>query len=60
MILKNDTTMKRKDYMTPTTQVVEVRQQACLMELSAGRQSYGTANSDVTEGLDENGIWNWN
>jgi len=52
--------MKRKDYMTPTTQVVEVRQQGCLMGMSAGRQSYGTANSDVTEGLDENGIWNWN
>lgn len=52
--------MKRKEYRRPAMTVVSVRQQGCLMGMSGGRQSYGTANSDVTEGLDENGIWNWN
>ena len=53
--------MKRKEYRRPAMTVVSVRQQGCLMGMSGGRQSYGTANSSVNQSeLDENGIWNWN
>ena len=57
----NPKTMKRKEYRRPAMTVVSVRQQGCLMGMSGGRQSYGTANSSVNQSeLDENGIWNWN
>ena len=45
--------MKRKDYLKPTMQVVELQQQAHLLagsgNVQATRDSYGTATTDEWE-----------
>lgn len=54
--------MKKLDYQTPMTEVINYEQQACLLagSLEAGRESYGLANSDVDENeLDTDEVWNW-
>ena len=52
--------MKRKEYRRPAMTVVSVQQQGCLMDMSGGRQGYGTANDGVDPTELDNGIWNWN
>lgn len=57
--------MKKKDYQTPTMQVVKLQQQTHLMAgsgVQSTRSGYGNANSDVekTELKEETGTWVWN
>jgi len=57
--------MKKKDYQTPTMQVVKLQQQTHLMAgsgVQSMRSGYGNANSDVeeTEIEGETGTWVWN
>ena len=54
--------MKRKDYEKPTMRVVQLKQQSQLLAGSVGasRNSYGTANDGLTDGINSDGEWEWN
>ena len=56
--------MKRKDYEKPAMRVVLIQQQAQLLagsvEVEASRNSYGTANDGLTDGINSDGEWEWN
>ena len=57
--------MKRKDYQTPTMQVVQLRQRQHILAgsvsegVSYSRSGYGDANSDVDEEEKTDGAWVW-
>jgi hypothetical protein len=56
--------MNKKDYEKPTMTVVELRNRTQLLTVSTGmegrRNSYGEANNDVSDELNEDGEWEWN
>ncbi|MBR4757967.1 MAG: hypothetical protein IK084_04075 [Bacteroidaceae bacterium] len=54
--------MKRKDYEKPAMRVVLIQQHAQLLagSVEASRNSYGTANDGLTDGINSDGEWEWN
>ena len=55
--------MNKKDYLKPTMNIVKLQQQTHLMAgsgLQSTRDSYGTANDGLTDGINGNGDWEWN
>ena len=61
-INKNNYIMKRKDYEKPAMRVVLIQQHAQLLagSVEASRNSYGTANDGLTDGINSDGEWEWN
>ena len=53
--------MKRKDYQEPMTNVVKLQHTQMLMTsvANASRDSYGEANTGVSDEEKEGGIWKW-
>jgi hypothetical protein len=54
--------MKKKEYLKPAMRVVKIQHTGMLMTsgLDASRTNYGTANDDITDGINSDGEWLWN